>query len=126
MLDKDRVFQLFILFADLEEHSALRYRPFCDAATALLSRKAKPGIKEEDLERLYTAAAGYAYCDWLDVMGGASAAEEIKVGDITVRNSFGEGKTGTAELRGHFQALVTDLLEPPFVFGQVAPLGKSL
>jgi hypothetical protein len=121
MVDKEKVFELFALFADLDKDFALRYRPFCDAAASLLSYKAKTGLKEEDLERLATAAAGYAYCDWLDLTGGLHTAEEIKVGDISVKNSAGSGKAATTELRQHFEGLVADLLEPAFVFGQTAP-----
>jgi len=121
MVDKEKVLELFALFADLDKDSAQRYRPFCDAAASILSCRAKSGLTEEDWERLATAAAGFAYCDWLDMTGGVFAAEEIKVGDIAVKSSSGGGKAASAELRRHFEGLVADLLEPAFVFGQVSP-----
>lgn len=126
MLDQERVFHLFTLFADLEEDAALRYRPLCDGAAALFSRRARQSLPPEDLERLATAAAGCAYCDWLDLTGGALSAEEIKVGDIALKSSSGGGKAATAQLRTHFGAMAEDLLCPPFVFGQIGSGEESV
>lgn len=123
MPDKDRVFALFSLFSDLEGEAAERYRPLCDGAAAAMASRMRPGITEEaDLERLCMAAAAGAYCDLLELRG-SSAAEELRVGDITLKNSSRSGSGDSEGVRAHFEALAADLLEPACVLRRTGEVG---
>ncbi|MDR2909445.1 MAG: hypothetical protein LBU86_06160 [Oscillospiraceae bacterium] len=121
MLDKDRVYEAFLLYSDLEEEKNERLRAISDRAAdnlaARLSDKAEAGAH---MNRLCGAAAGIAWCDLLAREAGV--AEEIRVGDVSMRSSSSYAVTAKEldALREGFLADIADLLSPPFVLGRVA------
>lgn len=126
MLNLDRVFHLFCLFADLDEAEAADWRWLCEAAEQTVTRRLREGVEPSaEMERLCAAAASIAN-DRYNLLrpGGFSEQEEIKVGDITVKNGSGAGEKES--LQEHFLAEISDLLrfEGGFMFQQT-PSGES-
>lgn len=125
MLDLHCVLQYFGLFADLSGAELLRWRGLCEGAAAQLCgrlRKPADSLDGGDMDRLYQAAAACAYHSYA-VLQASSAQEEVRVGDISLRSAASGASDGTArEVREHFLAQASDLLEPEcFVFRQAVP-----
>jgi len=124
VLDKDLVFKYFLTFSGLDEDAGCRMRPVCDAAAGAISaRLSEKAEFPRDMERLCLAAAAVAYSGYLEIGSADSSMQEIKVGDISLRDSAASGSSakGAADLRDSFLAGVAPLLKAPFVFRQVAP-----
>jgi len=113
MLDKDRVFDHFLTMTGLGRGEAAVYRPFCDAAAAFIRSRLKGGIDfGRNMDRLCIAAAAVAYSDWLELGGSLSSAEEIRVGEITVRQRTGRSAQRGEALRERLIGDIADLLAP--------------
>jgi len=113
MLENDRIFTHFLRMSGLSEDGARPFRPLCDAAGQYLAGRLREGVSlSGNMDRLCIAAAALAYGDWLELGGGAPGAQEVRVGEITLR----EGGAGAAPrgggMREHFLAGVADLLAP--------------
>ena len=113
MLDKDRIFTHFVRLSGLDEAGAGAFRALCDAAGQYLAGRLLDGVSVAgNMDRLCLAAAALAYGDWLEFGGGAAGSQEVRVGEITLR----EGGAGAAPrgggMREHFLAGVADLLAP--------------
>jgi len=119
MLDKDRVFRHFRTMCGLDSAGTGPYRALCDAAAQYILNRLRDDVQlDRNMDRLCFAAAALAYGDWLEVGGSLASAQDIRVGDITLRESGGGGRgaaAGGSALREHFLAGVADLLSPPFV-----------
>lgn len=122
MLDKDRVYHFFLVYAGLDEQASAGLRPLCDASAESLAVKLREGVDlSRHMERLCLAAAGFAFCDWCELGTASSDEHEVRVGEITLRSSasaYAAAKDLTV-LREHFLESIADLLKPRFVFGQV-------
>lgn len=123
MLDAQKVYHYFSLFSDLEGEAAAPYHPFCDAAAGEVTRRLRTGADiEAGMDRLCMAAAAMACGDCLELWGagGSSAADEVRVGDITLKSASGTAasQADSQALSQHFLSRVADLLEPPFVLGR--------
>lgn len=113
MLDQDRTFTHFKTMSGLGEEEAGGLRPFCDAAAGQVGGRLRPGVDlGRNMDRLCIAAATLAYCDWLEFGGALSTAEEIRVGDITLRERSGASARRGGELRRRCLEGIADLLEP--------------
>jgi hypothetical protein len=55
------------------------------------------------------AAAGCAYADYLLLGGSAGMSDEVKIGDIALKNSQSSGKADIRELREYFMGQIADL-----------------
>lgn len=117
MLDPDRVFSLFLLFSDLSVQDGERYRCLCENAAAALTGRLRPEADTAaGMERLCAAAAACATGDYL-TLNAALPGGEVRVGDISLRAA--QASADAEEIRRHFLEQVADLLDAPFVFGQV-------
>lgn len=113
MLDRERVRALFGLFTDLPDDRLGLWEGLCDnAADSLMGRLRKGVSLPANRERLCTAAAAMAYADYLLLdAGGAGSSDEIRVGEITLKNSnSGEKNSGSREIREYFLGQIGDLL----------------
>ena len=120
MLDKDRVFTHFLTMTGLDAAEAGAFRPLSDAAAQYLLTRLREGVAPgKNLDRLCLAAAALAYGDWLELGGSLCSAQELRVGDIALRESSGNRAPRGASMREHFLAGVADLLAPRFVMAQV-------
>jgi len=125
MLDNDRIFTHFLRMSGLAEETARPLRPLCDAAGQYLAGRLREGVSlGGNMDRLCLAAAALAYGDWLELGGGAIGAQEVRVGEITLR----EGGAGAAPrgggMREHFLAGVADLLAPRAVLAGTGTPGE--
>ena len=131
MLNIERVFSLFCLFADLESGEAQRWRWVCENAANSLVRRLRKGVDLAfEMERLCIVAAALAYDSYVAMEpDGFSKSDEIKVGDITIKNSdYAAAKSDSGLIGEHFLAGVYDLLEPPesFLFRLSPAIGESI
>jgi len=116
LLDKDRIFTHFKNMCGLDEAAARPLRPLCDVAAQYLVTRLRPEIRlDANMDRLCIAAAALACGDWLELGGSLSPAQELRVGDITLRESSGGSAPRGSALREHFLTGISDLLEPRFV-----------
>ena len=116
MLDKDRIFAHFRTMSGLETDAASPYRPLCSAAGQYVLARLRPDVQlDRNMDHLCLAAAALAYGDWLELGGSRSSDQELRVGDITMRERSGGSASRGGGLREHFLAGVAELLEPPFV-----------
>lgn len=115
MLDYDRVLSLFSLFTDLTGDSLARWEGLCQSAARRLEARLRPSAEAEaEMEGLCAAAAAMAYGDYL-LLGsaGAGTADEIRVGDISLKNSVShDTKRDAEEIRAYFLNGVAHLLLP--------------
>jgi len=119
MLDKDRIFTHFKTMCGLEAAQAQPLRPLCDIAAQYLLIWLRENIRlNQNMERLCVAAAALACGDWLELGGSISQGQELRVGDISLRESSGSSAPRGSALREHFLAGISDLLEPRFVIAQ--------
>jgi len=126
MLENDRIFTHFLSVSGLSVSDAERFRPLCDAAGQQLYGRLREGVSlGENMERLCLAAAAIALNDWLQLGGGALQAQEVRVGEITLREG-GVGAAGRgACLHEHFLVGVADLLTPSAVLTSVGALPED-
>jgi len=117
MLDKDRIFRHFRTMSGLDSPAATPFRALCDSAGLYIFGRLREGAEtDRHMDRLCFAAAALAYADWLEIGGGSTGAQEIRIGDIALREgSSGRRALDSAAKRDHFLAGIADLLAPPFV-----------
>ena len=126
MLENDRIFTHFLAMSGLPEEDAEAFRPMCDAAGQQVLSRLRDGVSlSANMDRLCLAAAALALDDWLRLGGGALRAQEVRVGEITLREG-GAGLAGRgADLREHFLSGVADLLKPNVAFTSTAMTCKE-
>lgn len=112
-MDKDRVFDHFLTMTGLARKDAVAYRPFCDAAAGFIHSRLKRDVDfGRNMDRLCIAAAAVAYGDWLELGGSLSSADEIRVGEIAVRERTGGPSQRGGARRERFLEAIADLLMP--------------
>ena len=120
MLDKDRIFAHFRTMSGLDEAGAVPYRSLCDSAAQYVFNRLRPDVQlDRNMDRLCVAGAALAYGDWLELGGALSAGQELRVGDITLRENSGSAPARGALMREHFLAGVADLLTTRFVLAGI-------
>lgn len=108
-LDKQRILSLFALFSDLPDQELSSWEYLCDCAgEKLLGRLRANADVPKNSERLCSAAAALAYCDYAMLTAGGSS-KEIRVGDISVKNSA--DTHDAVSTRDYFLGQVSDLIE---------------
>ena len=113
MLDQDRVFAHFKTMSGLDGREAEPFRPFCEAAAGLIASRLRQGLNVgRHMDRLCLAAGAIAYSDWLPLGGSFSSANEIRVGEITLREQSGGPSPQGALLRERLFEDIADLLAP--------------
>ena len=119
MLDFDKVNGLFMLFSDMTAEGAGRWESFCQTAISQVEARLRPGAdtaKPEHLELLHSAAAAWAYCDYLMVASAAGGGDEIRVGDISMKTAGSSNPSDNQdalEIREYFLGQAAHLLLPP-------------
>ena len=116
MIDKDRVYEIFLGISGSSDEAKGRF--LCDAAAGYLSSRIGREVDLiQNMERLCRAAAGIAYCDYREMAGDISAGE-VRVGDISLKESSGSGRRSELrDIREGFIEGIADLLAIPFVLG---------
>ncbi len=114
-LDRQHILRVFRMFAEPGDSDLQKYEPLLRGAEEEILKRLKP---EADLscnmERLCEAAAAEAYYMYLTLVSPANAADEIRVGDISVRSPSGasSGKLNDARLlRDEYMSRVSGLME---------------
>lgn len=115
-IDQTRAFDTFKLFADLNDQAADNWRPLVGGACARLSAQLREGADTaRHQEELCLAASACAYGDYLILTGGGSNVNELRVGEISIKNGA-QSKLAIRdadEIRSHFLAEVAHLLKAP-------------
>jgi hypothetical protein len=98
-IDIERVRRLFQLFADLDGLEGARWGSLCRRAAAGIAARLRPETDPTlHQDRLAMAAAIVAYGDYLLLeSGGASAGEELKVGDVSIKTTADRGNARREE-----------------------------
>lgn len=120
MLNLDNVKGYFAVLCDIEPLEAEKYSRLVKNSSSLIERRVKKGIDiNGNLERLESAAAGVAYCEYL-LLTLKGIAEEVRVGSVSVKNTNG-GFTPkeVRDIRKYYLSSVSDLLYGSFVFASV-------
>lgn len=115
MLNNSRIKELFALFSDLPPDQVSKWEHLCENSGKQLLSNLKPNVNlESNKERLATAAAAFAYADYLLLDGGSStlSASQVKVGDISFGGSDGssQAKQDSISIRQYFKEQVADLM----------------
>lgn len=116
-LDIQRIRRLFAMLADLDDAELENWESLClSAETRIISMLREDVNVSWEMERLCMAASALAYCDHAMLSGRTVSDNEIRVGDISVKNTGGEFDAAT--VRDHFLNSVADLIYLPtgFVF----------
>lgn len=112
MLDGDRVFTHFLQISGLEEGAAEDLRAVCDIAGQYLYGRLRAGVNlAANMDRLCLAAAALAFGDYLEFGGARHSGQEVRIGDVTMRESGG-ASPAAGRMREHFLAGVADLIAP--------------
>lgn len=118
MLELEKVVQRFILFSDLSEGAAERWKSFCQSAAAGIEARLRPEAdtsNPDNLELLHIAAAALAYCDYLMVSSAVGSSDEVRVGDISLKSgatAASSDKKDAREMRDYFLGQAFHLLLP--------------
>ena len=102
----------FALFTDIPDVEMPKWEILCERAAAVIAGKVKPEIDTEKYSgELCAAAAACAYYEYM-VMGKSGMSDEIKVGDISLKNSRDSSTAkDAAEIRDYFLGCCAGLLE---------------
>lgn len=120
MIDEATTFKMFELFSDMPSAESQKWKWLCKNSASQLSAQLKKNIDlASNMERLCCTAAAMAYADY-ELLGktSSSSAEEIKIGDISIKNSNGEHDTQNASqnIRDYFLKQIEDLLATKEIF----------
>ena len=112
MMNQDLVRQFFMLYTDLPEEEAERWDFLCRNAIGALKARLKEGAEApEHEERLCAAAALWAGGDYERLKDLAAArSEEIRVGDIALKNTMGSQSRESGDWQLYALAQIGDLL----------------
>ena len=113
-LDRDMVIEMFAMFSDLGADECERWRGFCVFAAERIESRLRPDADTEKYaDMLCSAAAAWAYCDYLMAGSAMASSDEIRVGDIALKNaaSSGTDKNTALEMRDYFMQQVAFLLK---------------
>lgn len=117
-LDKQLIRDSFAMFTDMPDSELSYWSILCDNAESMIISHLRENVDaRRNMERLCIAAAALAYSDYAAILSGKSGSSgEIRVGDISLRNSGDEFEA--ASTRDYFIASVSDLIDVPtgFVF----------
>ncbi|MCL2033431.1 MAG: hypothetical protein FWG94_01735 [Oscillospiraceae bacterium] len=118
-LDNELIFNFFSLFTDLHETELEKWRSLCEnAGDKIWSLRKRSANVKRNMERLCSAAAACAYCDYVILSGGGTGSSgELRVGDISVKES--SHKTAlidASDTRAHFLTEIADLIDAPTGF----------
>lgn len=115
MLDKRQIRNLFAMLCDLTDEELEKWAGLCESAESSITSRLRENVDvKRNMERLCIAAAACAYFDYMMLSGGAGASSEVKVGDISVKNS-GESPDARS-IRDNFIAEIADLINVPTGF----------
>lgn len=123
-LDCEKVLPLFGLFSGLPTTELELWKGLCQSTVLSLQNQLREDIDfSENKERLYTAAAAFAYADYLMLAPyGTASGEQIRVGDISVGASTDSNKRDSRSIRDYFTQQIGELLKAPdFLFAVVSP-----
>lgn len=115
-LDSELIFKYFLLFTDLPDTELEKWKGLCEKAGAEIDRRRKRNADfSRNMERLCSAAAACAYCDYMMISsGGARFADAIRIGDISVQSTAVKSTLqDAAGIRDHFLMDIADLIEVP-------------
>ena len=118
-LDNELILKFFSLFTDLPDAELLKWKSLCENAGNKIWSLRKNGVNiKRNMERLCSAAAACAYCDYVILAGGGTGSSgELRVGDISVKESSHKtAMIDAADTRAHFLAEVADLIDVPTGF----------
>jgi len=91
-IDIERVRNYFTLYSSLSPSESVKWDILCrKAASFVESRLREDADPCGHMDRLAHAAALWAYGDYLSLGSGFTSSDEIKVGDITVKQSASSG-----------------------------------
>lgn len=98
-IDIEKVRADFAFFTGFDRAEAAQWDMLCKNGAVLVEKRLREGISvEEHQDRLCTAAASWAYGTYLGLAAASSAhSGEIKVGDITLKDSASSGNGGRTE-----------------------------
>ena len=118
-LDNELILKFFTLFTDLPDTELEKWKSLCESAGLKIWSLRKRGADvKRNMERLCSAAAACAYCDYVVLSsGGRGSAGELRVGDISVKDA--SSKTAlldAADTRMHFLSEIADLIDVPTGF----------
>lgn len=111
-LNLSRIMQLFALFTNLPDSELNDWQFLCENNAQKLQNQLKPTVQwEQEEERLSSAAAAFAYADWLLFDQTTLQGSQIKVGDISVSDSLSSNKKqDSLEIRSYFLEQIADLI----------------
>lgn len=113
MLELKRVISLFSLFCDLEGAALEPWEGICGAAAAYVEARLRPEVDPAaHMDTLCAAAAGVACADYLTVQAAGGRSEEIRVGDITLKDRQTAGNADAGGIRAYFLGRAAHLLAP--------------
>ncbi len=110
-LDRQYILRIFRMLAEPGDGALQKYEPLLRGAEAEIIKRLRPDADIiGNMERLCDAAAAEAWYMYLMLGPAVGVAEEIRVGDISVRSSAG-GLAEAKLLRDEYLARVADLME---------------
>jgi len=115
-IDIELVKRYFLLFSDLPDSDAERWGIVCRNAAVFVKRSLNGDADiQENQERLCVAAAGCAYADYLLLDGSRGLSDEVRIGDIALKNKSPSGhvpgKAEAWELKDYFMGQISDLVK---------------
>lgn len=120
MLDFDKVLAFFSLFSGLESSVLAQWHDYCHATVQGIQSRLRPTVDlDAEMDRLCLAAAALIYCDYCTFHTSSEMHDEVRVGDITLRNTSPHaGSQEIAAIRARFLADIAPLLlagSPAFI-----------
>ena len=108
--------QALLLAGDLAERQIQILSALCYAAASSLESRLRDGLHPEDCKADFIAASSLLALAAMNSVTGDESAEQISVGDFSVRTSKGKNDAASNCLRAQAELMIAPYLKDRFTF----------
>ena len=108
--------QALLLAGELTEGQTRMLSTLCHAAASSLESRLRDGLTPDDCKADFIAAASLLALAAMNSVSGEESAEQITVGDFSVRNSRNKNDAASNCLRAQAELMIAPYLKDRFAF----------
>ena len=108
--------QALLLAGDLTDQQTKILSALCYGAASTLDNRLRDGLSADDCKADFIAAASLLALAAMNSVTGEETAEQISVGDFSVRNSKGKNDAASNCLRAQAELMIAPYLKDRFSF----------
>ena len=108
--------QAMLLAGDLTEQQTQVLKALCYGAASTLEKRLRDGLTADDCKADFIAAASLLALAAMNSVTGEETAEQISVGDFSVRTSKNKGDAASNCLKAQAELMIAPYLKDRFTF----------